>query len=148
MAPSTTSRLVSIRFGTSGPSSARASPRLTSMTSCTLSASPLTITVRMPDRLPCTSWSVRCRPAECRTEPVSARPGDLDGAGRPALYPAQLQQAAGDRRAERAVQVRAALRPVQAGPGETAPRLPDLRHVHSEPGQPLRPLGGDLVRDV
>src|SRR5215831_5760186 len=149
MAAATTSRLASIRAGTSGPSSARASPRLTSMTSCTVSASPLTITVRMADSLPRAPWSVRCRPAERGREPVPARPGDPDRApGRPAFYPAQSQQTAGDRRAERPVEVRPALRPVQAGPREAAPRLPDLRHVHSEPGQLLRPVGGDRVRDA
>src|SRR5215831_9893101 len=149
MAAATTSRLASIRAGTSGPSSARASPRLTSMTSCTVSASPLTITVRMADSLPRARRSVRCRPPEHRREPVPSRPGDPDRpSGRPALDPAQLQQPAGDRRAERAVQVRAALRPVQAGPGETAPGPPDLGHVHTEPGQRLRSAGGDLVRHV
>src|ERR1044071_8807620 len=52
MAAATTARLASIRAGTSGPSSARAAPAATSTTSATVSASPLTITVRMADSLP------------------------------------------------------------------------------------------------
>src|SRR6266568_1168236 len=152
MAAATISRLASIRAGTPGPSSARASPRATSITSCTVSPSPLTITVRMAEACHhCQSGrdgqSVPGGTPERRGQAVPARPGDPDGApGRPALDPAELQQPRGDGGAEGPVQVRAALRPVQAGAGEAAPGLPDLGHVYAEIGQRVRAVRGDLVR--
>src|SRR5215470_16725022 len=91
-------------------------------------------------------YSVRRRPPERRGEAGQARLGNPDGPPRrPPLDPAQLQQAVGDRGSESAVQVRAALRPVQAGTRETAPGPPDLGHVHAETGQLVHALGGDLV---
>ena len=62
------------------------------------------------------------------------------------LDPAQLQQPGGDGRAQRPVQVRAALRPVQAGAREPAPRGPHIRHIHAERSQRGLPRRGDLER--
>src|SRR5215475_505039 len=100
------------------------------MACCRSSRSPWTGAVSPPSTWSATRTSSpafradRPGPAEGGGEPFLAGHGDPDGpaVGAP-LDPAQLQQPGGDRGTERAVQVRAAFGPVQAGAGESAPRV-------------------------
>ena len=63
---------------------------------------------------------------------------------RATLDPAELEQPAGDGRGQRAVQVPAALGPVDAGPGEVATRAADLEKIQAERAEFLRSGPGDF----
>src|SRR6266568_2321324 len=110
----TTARLTSIRLGTSAPSVTRACPCATATTSSTVSALPSTTISRMID-------SLGKIDSEGAGQSLDTRRGDAHAAATlTALDPAELEQPAGDGRGQRAVQVPAALGPVDAGAGEVA----------------------------
>ena len=114
----------------------------------TVSALPSTTTSRMTDSFPRPG-----RPAAGRRGPGPKRAGQALGPagvtrtlrrrcpGRAALDPAELEQPGGDGGGQRAVQVPAALGPVDAGAGEATPGAPYFSDIQAERAQrpPLRP---------
>src|SRR5262249_53409983 len=97
---------------------------------------PSTWSATRTSSLACGSRADRPGPAEGDGEPFLAGRSDPDGPAMGApLDPAQLQQPGGDRGAQRAVQVRTAFGPVQAGASEPAPRAAQRNRIHAKRSQ-------------
>jgi len=113
--------------------------------------SPLTTTVRIADSLPRRhrresrpdgrTRTVRQNAAERVGQARTAGLGEPQCAARaPTLEPAQVEQPAADRGTERAVQVRTALRPVQARTREGSPCAAEGLKIYPERGKRQRAI--------
>jgi hypothetical protein len=89
--------------------------------------------------------SLRKVDPECAGQALNPGWGDAHAtAALRALDPPELEQPAGDGRGQCAVQVPAALGPVDAGPGEVTARTAELEEIQAERAEFLRSGPGDF----